>query len=173
MKLLLLLVIASLATECAHAQSVKIAGEVFYPANTNSSAAGFLKEYLLHKETLNDWTKMFAIRHFKKLDSPKDYIDRMADDYRKRLPWMKFASGGQESKNRWFIDFLMYEKNGPKVMEWNFFRAETNTTGGLLVYQYAERRKYKKSVKELDNWDIKSLRKQMLPFLMTNEFSMQ
>jgi hypothetical protein len=96
----------------------------------------------------------------------------MGEEYRKKHPHMTFTSGGQESKNRWFIDYLMYEKGGPKLMEWNFFRAETNATTGILVYQYSERRKYEKSVKELDSWDIKELRKQMLPILMTNEFSL-
>jgi hypothetical protein len=154
----------------SEAESVQIGTDIFHRAYTNSSSTGSLQEYCLSGETVKDWTKLFAIRQFKNVDSPKDYITRMADDYHKKLPWMTYASGGEKAKNRWFIDFLMYEKGGPKVMEWNFFRAETNSTGGVLVYQYAERKKYKKSVKELDNWDIKSLRKRMLSVLMTNEF---
>jgi hypothetical protein len=87
---------------------------------TNSSSAGFLREYLLPKETTGNWTKLFAIRQFRNVESPKDYIDRMGEEYRKKLPHMTFASGGQESRNRWFIDYLMYEKGGPKLMEWKF-----------------------------------------------------
>jgi hypothetical protein len=41
---------------------------------------------------------------------------------------------------------------------------------GYWFTSTSERRKYKKSVKELDSWDIKGLRKQLLPILMTNEF---
>lgn len=154
------------------AQVIQIGTNTFHPAYTNSSSEGFLREYCLRAETTDNWTKLFAIRHFRNVESPKDYIDRMGEEYRKKHPHMTFTSGGQESKNRWFIDYLMYEKGGPKLMEWNFFRAETNATTGILVYQYSERRKYEKSVKELDSWDIKELRKQMLPILMTNEFSL-
>jgi hypothetical protein len=172
MKALLICSSVYLAALGCHAQSIQIGTNIFYPAYTNSSSKGYLREYCIQSETTKNWTKLFAIRHFKNVESPKDYIDRMSEEYRKKLPHMKFASGGQESKNRWFIDYLIYEKSGPKFYEWDFFRAETNATGGILVYQYAERRKYKKSIKELDSWDIKGLRKQMLPILMTNEFSL-
>jgi hypothetical protein len=172
MKILFICIFACIAVLDCNAQSIQIGTNTFYPAYTNSSSDGFLREYCLKSETVDNWTKLFAIRQFKNVDSPKGYINRMGDDYRKKLPHMTFASGGQESKNRWYIDYLIYEKGGPKVFEWDFFRAETNATGGILVYQYAERRKYKKSIKELDGWDIKGLRKQMLPILMTNEFSL-
>ena len=84
---------------------------------------------------------------------------------------MKYASGGQESRNRWFADFLVYPKTpASKYLEWNFFRAQTNSAGGIIVFQYTERRTFKKSIQELDSWDVPALRKQLLPFLMTNEF---
>jgi hypothetical protein len=172
MKSLLILVFVCFTALRCDAQAIQIGTNTFYPAHTNSSSEGFLREYCLQAESTDNWTKLFAMRQFRNVDSPKDYITRTGEDYRKKLPNMKFASGGQKSKDRWFIDYLMYEKDGPKLLEWNFFRAETNATGGIFVYQYSERRKYKKSVKELDSWDIKGLRKQMIPILMTNEFSL-
>lgn len=172
MKALFICIAACFAILDCAAQSIQIGTNLFYPAYTNSSSAASLREYCVKPETIDNWTRLFAIRYFKKVASPKDYIARMGDEYHKKLPHMSFASGGQASKNRWFIDYLIYEKNGPKVFEWDFFRAETNATGGIVVYQYAERRMYKKSIKELDDWDIKGLRKQMVPILMTNEFSL-
>jgi len=172
MKLVLLCSAIYLAVTCSHAQSTNIAGNIFYPAYTNSSSKGFLKEYLIHNETLDDWTKLFSIREFNKMDSPKAYIARLGDAYHKKLPWMKYATASQESKNRWFVDFIMYEPKGPKFMEWNFFRAETNASGGIFVYQYAERVKYKKSISEIDGDVFTKMREKMLPFLMTNEFSL-
>jgi hypothetical protein len=167
-----LLLLAFVAALHCGAQSIQVVTNTFYPAYTNSSSKGFLREYCLRTETTNNWTKLFAIREFKNAGSPKDYIVQMGENYHKKLPQMTFAAGGQEAKNRWFIDYLMYEKSGPKFFEWDFFRAETNAMGGLLVYQYAERKPYKKSLKELDGWDIKGMRNQMLPILMTNEFSL-
>src|SRR6267154_3368013 len=103
MKLLQILASVCLAALRCDAQAVQIGTNMFYPAYTNSSSEGFLREYCLRAETTDNWTKLFAIRHFKNVESPKDYIDRMGEEYRKRFPYMKFASGGQESKNRWFI----------------------------------------------------------------------
>jgi hypothetical protein len=172
MKSLLILAFVCFTALHCDAQAIQIGTNTFYPAYTNSSSEGFLREYCLRAETPDNWTKLFAVRHFRNVESPKDYINRMGEEYRKKLPHMTFAAGGQESKNRWFIDYLTYEKGEPKLTEWSFFRAETNVAGGIFVYQYSERMKYKKSVKELDTWDIKGLRKQMLPILMTNEFSL-
>jgi hypothetical protein len=164
-----------LSVICSEAQPFTIDGRTFHPAFTNSSNAGYLKEYLLTGQTLENWTNLFAVRCFKDLDSPKDYIARMQYEYRVKYPNMKCATGGQESRNRWFIDFLAYpkEKSESKFLEWDFFRAEVNSSGGILVFQYAERRAYKKSIKEFDKWDIKGLRQHMLPLLTTNEFTIR
>ena len=161
-------------TACSFAQSYEVSGVAFHPAYTNSSDAGYLKEYLPAGQNLDTWTNLFGVRCFKNLDSPKDYIARLRNEYHKKYPHMKFASGGQQSKNRYFIDFLAYpldEKS--KYLEWDFFRAQTNTTGGIVVFQYAERRYYRKYLDELDPMDTQKLRRQMLPLLMTNEFTLQ
>jgi len=87
---------------------------------------------------------------------------------------MAYAWGALQCSNVWYVDFLTPPSpKKSKVLEWDFFRAETNAAGGIVVYQYAERRAYKKSYKELDAWDIKALRKQMIPILRTNEFMIQ
>ena len=172
MKSLIALAFVCFATSRCGAQTIQIGTNTFHTAYTNSSSRGFLREYCLPAETTNNWTKLFSIRQFRNVESPKDYIDRMGQEYHKKFPHMTFASGGQKSANRWFIDYFVYEKGGSKFLEWDFFRAETNATAGIWVYQYAERRRYKKSVKEFDSWDIKGLRKEMLPILMTNEFSL-
>src|SRR4051812_27839146 len=92
-------------------ESIHIGTNTFYPAFTNSSAEGSLREYCLKGETIRNWTKLFAFRQFKNLDSPKNYIARMSDDYARKFPGMTFASGGMESKNRWFVDYLVYENS--------------------------------------------------------------
>lgn len=156
---------------CSFAQGYEIAGVVFQPVYTNSSDAGYLKEYLPVGQTSNNWTKLFAVRCFKDLASPKDYIAGLGEEYRNKYPGMEFASGDQQSKGRYFIDFLAYPLvNASKYLEWDFIRAQTNTAGGIVVFQYAERRYSKKSIY---HWDIKALRRQMLSLLMTNEFAIQ
>lgn len=168
MRLLLFLL---LTATCASSQSYKVAGVVVRPAYTNSSDNGYLKEYLPAGQSLDTWTNLFGVRCFRDLDSPKDYIARLGDEYHKKYPHMKFASGGQQSRSRYFIDFLAYPLDKKtNYLEWNFFRAQTNAAGGIVVFQYTERR-YSRA--DQDSWDIKGLRKQMLPLLMTNEFTIQ
>ena len=171
-KLVLTCIALFTAIWSSHSQSLVIGEQTFHLASTNSSGEGFLKEYLPQNQTLENWTNMFAERYFKKPQSPRDYIVKMNKDYHEKYPRMAFATGGDNSGNRLWTDFLMYD-TGKKVSEWNFFRAETNATGGILVYQFAERRRYKKSINELDSWDFKGLRKRMLPILTTNEFSVR
>jgi hypothetical protein len=172
MRLLLFVLLVSVVH--SDAQSYTIITNAFFPAYTNASDAGYLKEYLQAGQTLNTWTNLFAVRCFRDLDSPKNYIDDMAIDYQRKYPGMKFAMFNEKSKNRYFIDFLAYPLDKKsKYFEWDFFRAQTNTTGGIVVFQYAERRYRKKSIHEFDTWDIKGLRRHMLPLLMTNEFTIQ
>ncbi|HXC99550.1 MAG TPA: hypothetical protein VN048_09425 [Verrucomicrobiae bacterium] len=168
--LLLLFGLLPFATS-AGAQTFKIAHETFHPALTNLSSAGYIKEYLPAGQTSADWTKSFGVSVLKKAVPPRSYISNLCKSYHRQYPEMKYASGGQESRNRWFADFLVYPKTpASKYLEWNFFRAQTNSAGGIIVFQYTERRTFKKSIQELDSWDVPALRKQLLPFLMTNEF---
>ena len=192
MKLPLLFIVLCLPT-LSHAQNFIIADKTFQPAYTNSSKEGFLEEYLPADQTLENWTNLFAIRYFKKMNSPEEYIAQLGEEYHKEFPWMKFASYGQKSKNRWFVDFVAYQRtNKPKFLgllsalipvipppktetskflEWNFFRAQTNAVGdGIIVFQYAKRIPNKEST---NAWrEVTLLRKQMIPFLATNEFAL-
>ena len=172
MKIHLVVLALSIGTAGRAAQTYTIADRTFYPASSEASAAGYLKEYVPAGQSLKNWTNLFAVRWFRDQESPKDYIDHLGLEHERRYPGMKYASGEQESKNRWFVDFLAYpkEKHEPNYFEWDFFRAQTNAGGGILVFQYAERRPYHKSIEETKGWDIKDLRNQLLPFLMTNEF---
>jgi hypothetical protein len=164
--LLLLFGLLPFATS-AGAQTFTIARENFHPALTNALSAGYIKEYLPAGQTSADWTKSFGVSYLKKVASPRNYITNLCKSYHRQYPEMKFGSGGQESRNRWFADFLVYPKTADsKYLEWNFFRAQTNAAGGIIVFQYTERRAFKKSITELNAWDIPAMRKQMLPFLM-------
>ena len=194
MKLSLLFVALCLPA-LSQAQNFVIADKIFQPAYTNSSNEGFLEEYLPANQTLENWTNLFAIRYFKKIDSPEDYIAQLGGEYHKEFPWMKFASYDQKSKNRWFVDFVAYQRSNEsklkflgllsalipiipspkpdesKFLEWNFFRAQTNAVGnGIIVFQYAKRIPNKEST---NAWqEVTLLRKQMIPFLATNEFEL-
>ena len=174
MKIILWFFSLSLLVLRSQAQTYTIAGDTFHLVSTNVSDAGHLEEYVPAGQTLKDWTKLFGVRSFKNIISPRDYITRLKDEYHEKNPGMSYAWGALQSSNVWYVDFLTPPPSKKsKVLEWDFFRAETNAAGGIVVYQYAERRAYKKSYKELDAWDIKALRKQMIPILRTNEFTIQ
>lgn len=163
------------------AEVVSIQGQKFLAAFTNQAAAGSIIEYLPKGQTLDHWTNLFAVRLMPKETSPEDYIVRMAKDYANGHRNMKFAIGHVESSDRWWVDFITYDrekntiwallsrKSKEKFLEWNFFRAENDASNGMILYQYAERHYYTHATD--DGLNFKSVRQAMVPFLKTNDFS--
>jgi hypothetical protein len=173
MKTMLLLFALSHSVIPGQAQTFTIAGETFHPFQTNLSV--HVTSYVPTNQTRRDWTKFLAIRYgTNHLESPKRFITQSHDSYQKRNPGMTATLTGDESKNQWYVDYIDHHKmNGSNFLAWVFWRAEPNASGGILVVQYEEQKAYNISDKELEAWDIKGLRAQMIPILVSKEFKIE
>ena len=158
----------------AATEVVRIAGDVFEIAYSGATDEASIKEFVPAGETIQNWSTMVAVRHFKNPQSPEEYIRNVAAEYRKTMPHMRFAMSQLEQDDAWDIDFIIYNRGQQTggFVEWNYFRAERREAGeGVLVNQYVARRPFSRSIEEVfDTWDIASLRKQMLPILKQAEF---
>lgn len=156
----------------SQAETIRIGDQVFVLADSKQSNEGTMKEYVPREQSLQNWKRLVAVRHFHNLKSPKKYIDNLVSEYRKRYPHMKFEAGGDKARNQWLVDYIIYPRDGgPKFVEWNFFTARPSSDRGIIVYQYAARASYEKSVEEaFKALDVPNLRREMLPVLRRSEF---
>ena len=155
-------------------ESVKVGSDIFHIASSESTDEGTLKEFVPAGETIENWSTMVAVRHFKKMHGPRLYIENLAEAYRRSMPHMGFATSRVGSAQAWDIDFIMYDrdKQTDGFVEWNYFRAERRKFGeGTFVNQYVRRWRYSRSISEVfDNWDLPSFRDEILPILKQAEF---
>lgn len=155
-------------------EMVKIGSDVFHIASSDSTDEATIKEFVPPGETIDNWTAMVAVRHFKKLHGPRIYIQNVAEAYRRSMPRMGFATGRVGSAEAWDIDFIMYDrsKRTDGFVEWNYLRAERRKFGeGIFVNQYVRRWRYSRSVGEvLGSRDLPSFREEILPVLKQAEF---
>lgn len=153
---------------------VAVGSDVFHIASSDSTDEATIKEFVPAGETIDNWTTMVAVRHFKKLHGPRIYIQNVADAYRRSMPRMGFATSRVGSAQAWDIDFIMYDrtKRTDGFVEWNYLRAERRKFGeGIFVNQFVRRWRYSRSVSEVfGSPDLPSFREEMLPVLKQAEF---
>lgn len=166
--LVLTFIVSAFAKETIH-----LGGDIYYLAYDESGEEGSLKEFLLEGETLETWTRMVAVRNFKKAKSPKDYIGSMAQNYRSKYPHMQFAMFEKKETKEWAIDFIIYplgQSSGH--VEWNYFQAgKVKGVKGIVVNQYVERKPFQGSLEQVFNqWNLRDYRTKMLTILMVDKF---
>ena len=129
--------------------SVTIGKQVFILAYEEKAKSGALREFLPLGESLDSWEHLVAIREFRTIAEPKQYIVSFAQQYRVQNPTAKFMITEDKVKGDWLIDF-MHASPDPKVrfIEWNVFRAR-KAKEGIVVFQYAARYRYKDAVSEI------------------------
>ena len=153
---------------------MKIDSDVFHIASSESTDEATIKEFVPAGETIDNWTAMVAVRHFKKLHGPRIYIQNVAEAYRRSMPRMGFATGRVGSAEAWDIDFIMYDrsKRTDGFVEWNYLRAERRKFGeGIFVNQYVRRWRYSRSIEEVfGSPELPSFREEILPVLKQAEF---
>lgn len=153
---------------------VEIGDDIFQIASSESTDKGTITEFVPAGETIENWSTLVAVRHFKKLHAPRLYIRNLAEAYRRTMPQMRFSTSRVGKAEAWDIDFILFdpESRTGGFVEWNYFRAERRKFGeGIVVNQYVTRKPYRRSVGEvMSSWDLPSLRDQMLPILRQAEF---
>ena len=173
-RILLAVLLASTCYALAAEEIVKIGSDVFHIASSESTDEATIKEFVPAGETIDNWTAMVAVRHFKKLHGPRIYIQNVAEAYRRSMPRMGFATGRVGSAEAWDIDFIMYDrsKRTDGFVEWNYLRAERRKFGeGIFVNQYVRRWRYSRSIEEVfGSPELPSFREEILPVLKQAEF---
>lgn len=153
---------------------VNVTGQDFFLADSKQSDSMAIAEYVPSGETLSSWTKLVSLREFKDLDSPGEYIGKMAEKYEAKFPDGKAEVGHSDDEKLWYIDFTMHSDSGqPRYVEWNYFTARENPKGGLLVCQYAQRRRYheeRERTRATEQLDIPALRQIIIPRLHKSFF---
>ena len=151
-----------------------VGSDVFHIASSESTDEATLKEFVAAGETLENWSTMVAVRHFKKQHGPRIYIENVAKAYRMSMPHMGFATSRVGSAQAWDIDFIMYDqsKRTDGFVEWNYLRAERRKFGeGIFVNQYVRRWRYSRSIEEVfGSPELPSFREEILPVLKQAEF---
>ena len=168
-----MLLAITLAMETSAKEAIRLEGETYYLAFTESNEDGSLKEFLLQGETLETWTRMVAVRNFRKIKSPKHYIESMAQNYRAKYPHMQFAVFEKKETKAWAIDCIAYPLGQDSGhVEWNYFQAgRVKGTKGIVVNQYVERKPYEGSLEPVFKaWNLRDYRTKMLGILMPAEF---
>ncbi|HVT73940.1 MAG TPA: hypothetical protein VHD61_12460 [Lacunisphaera sp.] len=169
----LLLVLLTLSCGASAANSITIGKKVYFEAYREENKDGSLREYVQPSESLDTWTTLIGVRIFNKLTSPKEYILNMAAEYKRRFPLNQFAIFENHKTGGWIVDYIIFPSDLTEgVIEWNFFEAVPNKSGGgILVNQFAARRTVVNSLREtMKEWNFKEYRTSMFPLLVESGF---
>jgi hypothetical protein len=107
--------------------------DVFYSAEIRR------EEYVRPHETLENWTKLVAVRNFTTLDDPKQAVVEFSERLKRQDPpvesRMLVAKDGSEA----VIDFVTGPKDGSygEYNVWRYMKVKGYT--GLIAYQFAYR----------------------------------
>ena len=164
----LIFAISSMAKE-----AIRLGDGVYHLAFEDSNDEGALKEFLPAGETLENWTRMVAVRNLKKIRSPKDHIMAMAQNYRTQYPHMQFAVFEKKGTKEWAIDFIIYPLGQDSGhVEWNYFQAgKVRGVKGIVLNQYVARKPFNGSLEPVfKSWNLRDYRSEILGMLMSERF---
>lgn len=119
--------------------SAEFDGET-YPSQFASEAPGMkLVEFVRESETIDNWTKLLAVRRLPRLEDPTaaaaELVKRLNESNPLARHRLLTKEGGQEA----LIDFLTWPEDG-SYMEFNVFRyVKAAGASGLISYQFAYR----------------------------------
>jgi len=162
-----------LATLGLAKEAIRLGDDVYFLAFEESNKEGSLKEFLPAGETLENWTRMVTVRHFKRSRSPKDHIAAMAQNYHAQYPHMQFAVFEKKETKEWAMDFIIYPREQDSGhVEWNYFQAgKVKGVKGIVLNQYVERRPFEGSLEPVFKaWNLGDYRVTMLGILMPAKF---
>ncbi|WP_298438834.1 hypothetical protein [Geobacter sp.] len=119
-------------------QTVTFDGERYHLAYTNEN--GTLEEYLPAGQTLENWTKMIALRHHGDVDQPAAAVRNMAAHIKATYPGAGVDHMVKQDGSEALIDFFIWTNEQPIVAEFNVFRfRKLPGVRGLVSYQFAYR----------------------------------
>ena len=96
-------------------------------------------EYTRERESLNDWTRLLAVRHFVKLHEPKAAAAGLARTVREHNPQARAEVIAKDDGSEAIVDFLTWA-SGDDRLEFNVHRyRRIPGKSGLVAWQFAWR----------------------------------
>lgn len=127
------------ASACAAQPFVVFDGERYEQRFENRKAPVPVIEYVRTGETLKDWTKLAAIRHFPQQSDPKAAAANLARIVQQHNPQARAQVIGKDDGSEAVVDFLTWAP-GDDRLEFNVHRYRRIAgTPGLVAYQFAWR----------------------------------
>lgn len=133
------LLLCDLALVAASPAPVEFDGETYVAAFSNSEPALSLVEYVREGETVENWTKLFAIRKFSLGHSPQEAVAQFQQVVKQHNPQAGVQVLVKDDGSEAMIDFLTWPKTA-EYMELNIHRyLKKPGVPGLVSYQFAYR----------------------------------
>lgn len=126
---------------CAWAQpaSVTFDGERYVQRFDNRTLSGRVVEYTREGESLKEWTRLVAVRHFPQLSDPKAAAAQLAQVVRQHNPQARADVIARPDGSEAIVDFLTWAP-GDDRLEFNVHRYRREAgTPGLVAWQFAWR----------------------------------
>lgn len=128
-----------LALLAASPVPVEFDGEAYRPAFTSNEPTMRLVEFVREGETVEDWTKLFAIRNFPTGKSPQAAVAEFQRVVKQHNPLAGVQVLVKDDGTEAMIDFLTWPKDA-RYMELNIHRyLKKPGHAGLISYQFAYR----------------------------------
>lgn len=133
------LVLCDLAAVAVSPAAVEFAGETYLPGYSSNQPTVRLIEYVRAGETVENWTKLFAVRNFPTSDDPRAAVAAFSQVVKQNNPQAGVQILVKEDGSEAMIDFLTWAK-GADHMELNIHRyLKKPEHPGLISYQFAHR----------------------------------
>lgn len=118
---------------------VEFDGETYEASFFSSQDGVRLVEYVRPGETVENWTKLFAVRNFNSSHSPQQAVQAFERVVKEHNPLAGVRTLVKDDGSEAMIDFLTWEK-GADHMEFNVHRyLRKPGFPGLISYQFAYR----------------------------------
>lgn len=135
----LIAVVSLFPFAAASAGSIRFDGETYEKKFTNDNPEIRLAEYVRRDESVNNWTKLIAVRNFTKLTEPKAAAANLAKVLQQQNPHARFQLLASKDGSEAQIDFLTWAENADS-MEFNIHRyLKVGGYPGLISFQFAYR----------------------------------
>jgi len=121
------------------AGGIQFDGETYAKQFTNNTPEIRLAEYVRDNETVDNWTRLVAVRNYTKLSDPETAAGNLAKALLQQNPQAKFQILTADDGSGAQIDFLTWTKDAD-YMEFNIHRyLKVEGYPGLISYQFAYR----------------------------------
>jgi hypothetical protein len=125
-------------------ESVKFDGQTLELAWENDDPSETIKEFIPAGENLEAWTHLASIREYPNLNDPKQVVDNLVRLVKERSPQSPAGILENPKTGAVIIHFVVWPEGqkSPEdspFVEFNIFRYQKRTGGGLVAQQYALR----------------------------------